>query len=126
LPKKLTNFTQIKKTNMNFFGKKAALLTAAALASGGQFTANETNEGITQKEVQPAIDRRVGQAQKKRIVPEFYTPYQAVFPKNNRKQTRGRKYAFRGREKVWLQSPKSYQKGRTTINMVEDRINYFK
>jgi hypothetical protein len=119
---------QIKKTNMNI-GKKAVLLTAAALtnlASVGQVTAIETNEGITQKESQPAIDRRVGQAQKKRIVPEFYTPYRALYPKNNRKQTRGRKYAFRGREKVWLQAPKSYQKGRTTINLVEDRINYFK
>ena len=103
-------------------GKKASLLvTATALAASGGFDiANKTGKDI----VQPAIDRRVGQAQKKRIIPEFYTPYQAVYPKNNRKQTRGRKYAFRGRKKVWLQSPKSYQKGRTTINLVEDRINY--
>jgi hypothetical protein len=105
-------------------GKKAILLVGAAslAASGGIHIANKTGKDI----VQPAIDRRVGQAQKKRIVPEFYTPYQAVFPKNNRKQSRGRKYVFRGREKIWLQTPKSYQKGRTTINLVEDRINYFK
>ena len=106
-------------------GKKASLLVAAAAALWGSVgfdIANKTGKDI----LQPAIDRRVGQTQKKRIVPEFYTPYQAVFPKNNRKQTRGRKYSFRGREKVWLQSPKSYQKGRTTINLVEDRINYFK
>ena len=103
-------------------GKKASLLVAAALsASVGFDIAIKTGKDI----VQPAINRRVGQSQKKRIVPEFYTPYMAVYPKNNRKQTRGRKYVFRGRKKIWLQKPKSYQKGRTTINMIEDRINYF-